>query len=374
MARQATVTIRDVARLAGVAPSTVSMALANHPEIAAGPRQAVRDAAAKLHYTPNHSARSLRGTLRRALGVVIPHSSAHVFSHPYFMDILGGITDVANAHDFVVVLSTSFAEEEEGAYVKVLRSQQVDGIILASAALMDRHVMELAVSGYPFVFLGRYPLSPDITSVGVDDLAGAEAITGHLLAHGYRAVAHLSGPLHHLSAADRRDGYCRALARAGIPCRDAYLIEGDYSEQSGAEAAERLLTLPELPGAVFAANDEMAFGALEVFRDRGIRVPDDVALAGFDDLAIARVMTPALTTVHQPIRRLGAVAAERLLALIHGHRVDERQTILPVTLSVRESCGCVSARGRPPANLESEKGGRPTYTGDDTGYHGAGDE
>ncbi len=336
-------TIRDVARLAGVAPSTVSMALANHPEIADGTRQLVREAAAKLHYTPNHSARSLRGNLQHALGVVIPHSSAHVFAHPYFMDILGGITDVANEHDFVVVLSTSRKEEEEeGAYVKMLRAQQVDGIILASAALFDRHVMELAVSGYPFVFLGRYPLNPDITSIGVDDVAGADLVTTHLLAHGFRSIAHLAGPLQHLSAVDRRTGYCNALARAGIPCQDAYLIEGDYSEESGRQGAMRLLELPERPRAVFAANDEMAFGALDVFRSHGLRVPDDVALAGFDDLALARVMTPPLTTVRQPIRQLGTAAAERLLALIHGQPVTERQTVLPVSLAVRDSCGCTT--------------------------------
>ncbi len=340
MKQQTAATIRDVARLAGVAPSTVSMALAGHPAIAEATRQIVRDAAAKLRYTPNHSARSLRGNRQQAIGVVIPHSSAHVFSHPYFMDILGGITDVANEHDFIVALSTAREEdEEEGAYVKMLRSQRVDGIILASAALFDQHVMELAVSGYPFVFLGRYPLNPSITAVGVDDFGGADMMTTHLLAHGYSSIAHLSGPLHHLSAADRRDGYRRALARAGIPSRDEYLIEGDYSEESGRRTALRLLELPDLPRAVFAGNDEMAFGALTVFRDRGLRVPEDIALVGFDDLAIARVMSPSLTTVRQPIRQLGALAAERLIALARGREVPERQAVLPVTLSVRDSCG-----------------------------------
>lgn len=340
MRQRATATIRDVARLAGVAPSTASMALSSHPEIAEATRQAVQDAAAKLRYTPNHAARSLRGNLQRAIGVVIPHSSAHVFSHPYFMDLLGGITDVANDHDFIVALSTAREEDEgEGAYVKMLRAQRVDGIILASAALFDQHVMELAVSGYPFVFLGRYPLNPGITAVGIDDVAGADMLTTHLLAHGYRSIAHLSGPLHHLSAADRRDGYRAALARVGIPARDDFLIEGDYSEESGRQTALRLLELPDLPQAVFAGNDEMAFGALNVFRDRGLRVPDDIALVGFDDLAIARVMTPALTTVHQPIRQLGAAAADRLIALAQGQQLLERQAILPVTLSIRESCG-----------------------------------
>jgi len=350
MKHRSSVTIRDVAHLAGVAASTVSMALSDHPDIAEGTRRAVREAAAKLHYTPNHSARSLRGSLQRAIGVVIPHSSAHVFSHPYFMDLLGGIADVANAHDFVVLLSTARAEDdEEGAYLKMLRGQRVDGIILASAALFDRHVMELAVSGYPFVFLGRYPLNPGITTVGIDDVAGADLVTSHLLAHGYRAVAHISGPLRHLSAADRRDGYCRALARAGIPALDDDIIEGDYSEESGRRAAVRLLDRPTRPRAVFAGNDEMAFGALDVFRGQGLRVPEDIALAGFDDLAIARVMTPALTTVHQPIRAIGGAAAERLIALAQGHEVADRQTVLPVTLSIRDSCGAAPSRARHPA-------------------------
>jgi len=353
MKQQSSVTIRDVAHLAGVAPSTVSMALSNHPDIAEATRGLVREAAAKLHYTPNHSARSLRGSLQRALGVVIPHSSAHVFSHPYFMDLLGGITDVANDHDFVVILSTAREEDdEEGAYLKMLRGQRVDGIILASAALFDRHVMELAVSGYPFVFLGRYPLNPRITTVGIDDVAGADLVTSHLLAHGYRAIAHISGPLRHLSAADRRDGYVRALARAGIPALDDYVVEGDYSEESGRQAALRLLTLPTRPRAVFAGNDEMAYGALDTFRTNGVRVPEDIALAGFDDLAIARVMTPSLTTVHQPIRALGGAAAERLIAIAEGQKAPDHQTILPVTLSIRDSCGPVSSHTYPDAEKE----------------------
>jgi len=352
--KQSRVTIRDVAHLAGVAPSTVSMALADHPEISEGTRHVVRDAATKLHYTPNHSARSLRRSLQRAIGVVIPHSSAHVFSHPYFMDLLGGITDVANDHDFVVLHTTARGvDDEEGAYIKMLRGQRVDGIILASAALFDRHVMEVAVSGYPFVFLGRYPLNPHITTVGIDDVAGADMITTHLLAHGYRSIAHISGPLRHLSAADRRDGYGHALARAGIPALDDYLVEGDYSEESGRRAALRLLDLPIRPRAVFAGNDQMAYGALDTFRTRGVRVPEDIALAGFDDLAIARVMTPALTTVHQPIRALGGAAAERLIALAEGQGMTDHQTVLPLTLSIRDSCGPASSHAHPDIGKEA---------------------
>jgi len=340
MHRPAKATIRDVARLAGVAPSTVSMALANHAELAEETRRKVRDAAVKLQYTPNFAARSMRGGRQQALGVVIPHSSAHVFSHPYFMGILGGITDVANAHDFVVILSLAREEERgERAYMKMLRSQRMDGVILASAALFDRNVMELALSGYPFVFLGCYPLNTGITTVGIDDLGGAEMLTAHLLEHGYRSFVHVSGPLAHLSAADRRDGFVRALGRAGIPVRDEDLIEGDYSEESGRAAARQLLDRPELPQAIFAGNDEMAYGILDVFREHGVRVPEDVALAGFDDLEIARVMTPALTTIHQPIFDLGFSAAERLIALIEQQPLPDTHAILPVSLKVRGSCG-----------------------------------
>jgi len=121
---------------------------------------------------------------------------------------------------------------------------------------------------------------------------------------------------------------------------------GHYSEESGRRAAMRLLDRPTRPRAVFAGNDEMAFGALTVFRDQGLRVPEDIALAGFDDLAIARVMTPALTTVHQPIRALGGAAAERLIALAEGHELADHQTVLPVTLSVRDSCGAAPSGAR----------------------------
>jgi DNA-binding LacI/PurR family transcriptional regulator len=247
---------------------------------------------------------------------------------------------VANDHDFVVILSTAREEDRgESAYIKMLQAQRVDGVILASAALFDRHVMELAVSGYPFVFLGRYPLNQNITAVGVDDIGGADMLTSHLVMHGYRSIVHITGPLDHLSAADRRDGFRRALGRAGIAAREEDLIEGDYSEASGRAVAQQLLQRPTLPQAIFAGNDEMAYGVLDVFRERGLRIPEDVALVGFDDLAIARVMSPALTTVRQPIVQLGATAAERLIALVEHQEVPETQTILPVTLSIRDSCG-----------------------------------
>ena len=344
MARPSRATIRDVARLAGVAPSTVSMALSNHAEIAEDTRRTIREAAAKLQYTPNHAARSMRGELERAIGVVIPHSSAHVFSHPYFMGILGGITEVANDRDFMVILSTA-REENRGeiAYVKMLRERRVDGIILASAPLFDRNVMELALSGFPFVFLGRYPLNADLAAVGVDDTGGAALMAAHLLGHGYRSIVHITGPLQHLSAMDRRDGFRQAMAGAGIAVHDQDLIEGDYSEESGRLAAERILERPQLPEAVFAGNDEMAYGALTVFRRHGLRVPEDIALAGFDNLDIARVMSPSLTTVLQPIHQLGAAAAERLIALAEQRQPLETQSVLPVTIAVRTSCGCRSA-------------------------------
>jgi DNA-binding LacI/PurR family transcriptional regulator len=335
-------TVKDVARLAGVSTGLVSMALADHPRVAAATKVVVRRAAEQLDYVPNSVGRALRSRRLGAIAIVIPHSSQHVFSHPYFVEILRGITGVANDHDLTVVLSTARDErDEEAAYLKILRSRRADGVIVASAAMTDPNVARLASSGYPVVFLGREPHDPRVVAVGIDDRVGADQAAEHLLAHhGCRRVAHLAGPLDHRSAADKLEGYRRALHRHGVPFDAHLVVEGDYSEESGARICEELLGRGARIDGIFAANDEMALGALQVLRDRGRHVPGDVALVGYDDIRLARVVQPALTTVHQPMAEIGRVAAERLVLMLDGQPVEPPWVELPVELVVRQSCGC----------------------------------
>jgi DNA-binding LacI/PurR family transcriptional regulator len=330
-----------VAGRAGVSVSTVSLALADSPLITADTKRKVREAAAALHYRPSALGRALQSRRTNSVALIVPHSSQHVFGHLYFMDILSGVNEALNAADMTLVLSTTKSEvAEEEAYAKVLHSQLVDGVILASAALNDKNIASLQLSSFPFVFIGRYPLDPGVRTVSIDDEGGALQAVWHLIWHGHTRIAHISGPLAHLSSVDRLAGYRRALTEAGIELRPEYCWEGDYSEEAGRAGTRALMALDEPPTAIFAANDETALGVFEALRAIGRRPGIDFPVVGFDDLRFARLIEPALTTVHQPMRELGSAAAQLLLALLNGRPIDGLQVRLPTQLVIRSSCGC----------------------------------
>jgi LacI family repressor for deo operon, udp, cdd, tsx, nupC, and nupG len=317
------------------------MAISGHPAVAATTREKVTLLARRLGYVPNHAAQSLRARRQNALALVIPHSSAHVFMHPYFMEVLRGISEAASGSGFIVVLSVSATEESiEDAYRKILDSRRVDGIIVASAATFDPNISQLAASGHSFVVLGRYPLDESINAIGVEDRQGAFAATSHLIEHDHQLVAHITGPRGHQSAADRLEGYRDALGVHGRPYRSGMVVEGDYSADSGYSATRELLAKQQRPTAIFAANDEMAFGALRAAGEAGLGIPKEIAVIGFDDIQLASVVNPPLTTVRQPMAEMGSLAARRLMAILDGRPTHPRQVELPTKLVIRRSCGC----------------------------------
>lgn len=334
-------TIRDVARAAAVSVGTVSLGLADHPSVAEETKAHVRAIAAQLNYVPSAVGRGLRTRHMNAIGLIIPQSGGHVFSHLYFMDVLAGVSETLADSAYTLVLSTAPHQGDAAtAYLRILRTQQVDGVILASAALGDENIARLQDSPYPFVFIGRYPADATVPAVGVDDIGGARQATAHLIEHGCFPIAHLSGPLEHLSARDRRDGYTQALAAAGVPVQAEYCVAGDYSEESGRVGMGALLALPNPPRSLFAGNDEMALGALNTLRAAGHVPGTGFPVVGFDDVRLAPLLNPPLTTIRQPMQQLGSLAATRLLALLSGAALDPVQTILPTALIIRQSCGC----------------------------------
>jgi LacI family transcriptional regulator len=254
------------------------------------------------------------------------------------MLLLVGVTDAANAHDAMLMVSTN-PDETHGvaAYERVLRSQAAAGAIIASASVNDRNVNRMVDGSMPVVLIGRFPHLPGAVSVSVDDVAGAATITRHLVAdHGRRRVGHISGPLDHQTAIDRYEGFRTALADSGATHA---LAIGDFSEQSGRTAAAQLLdSMPDID-AIFAANDEMAYGALLELRARGRRVPEDIALAGYDDFGVSRLVTPGITTMRVPAEDLGRRATELLFGLMEDAVPASAHTVLPVELIVRDSCG-----------------------------------
>ncbi len=334
-------TLRDVAQLVGVSSSAVSMALRDHPRISESTKEQVRAAARQLGYVVNSAGRALRAQRSGSIALVVPNTGRHVFGHQYFMHLLMGVSSVGNEHYVSVIVSTN-PDEEHGvaAYERIVRSGAADGVIVASAAATDPHVPRLVGSGLPVVLIGRFPALPQAVSIALEDTLGARVATEHLLNdHGHARVAHISGPLDHQSAIDRYAGYQSALP-ARLRKSTSLLATGDYSEDSGAAAVGKLLSGRRSFDAVFAANDEMAYGAICELRRRGLRVPEDVAVVGFDDFGLARVTTPAITTMRVPAEALGRSATEALFGLIDGHPPAVAHTTLPVELVRRQSCGC----------------------------------
>lgn len=326
-------TLADVAAAAGVATGTASMALRDHERISPETRKRVKAAASELGYVGNVAARSLRAQTADAIAVVVPQTSAHVFGHLYFMHLLDGITEAANRRDVTLVLSTN-ADEEHGvaAYERVLRSGRVDGVIVASASISDPYVDRIAAESYPVVVVGgSHP--GRIPSVAVDDHSAAEAALKHLWSHGCRTIAHITGPTDHQTGRDRLAGY-----QSHVPPEKQLVAAGDYDQESGARAMRELLKTGEAIDGVFAANDEMALGAMRVAADAGLRIPEDIRFVGVDDFGLAEVVTPSLTTVRVPARQMGSAAAGLLFATMNGDDLDSQ--VLDVSLVERASCGC----------------------------------
>lgn len=312
-------TIQDVARRAGVSIATVSRVLnrSSHP-VRPEVRARVEAAARELGFRPSALARGLAGRETRTLALVVPD-----IANPYYPRLSRGAEDVANAHDYaLIVCNTDHRADKLERYLHLLREKKVDGILLAGGGHEDpSDVAALAAAGLPLHAVGRHPLKAP--SVRIDNVAAARAATEHVIGLKRRRVAYVGGPSHHTTFADRRRGYRQALAAAGLPLRRSLEIEAELSPAGGEHAAEHLLRLRERPDAVFAANDNLAVGLIHRFRLAGVRVPDDVAVIGFDDIPLAPYLTPSLSSVAVPAYELGAAAAERLLRQLGGEAVDD---------------------------------------------------
>lgn len=335
------VTLKDVAARVGVTQAAVSMALSGNPRISQKTRRAVQKAAAELGYVPSSAGRALRRQSAGAIALIVPNTSHHVFGHAYFMHVLTGVSMSSNAHDAQLVVSTN-ADDNSGinAYERVIRSGSADGVIVTSAAVDDANVEALAASGLPVVLIGNFPYLRQAITVGTDDVAASRTITEHLITvHGRTRLLHVSGPLDHQTGIDRRQGFLDAVRHHGV-ADGARVIEGDMSEASGSAAVETARASGfDFDGAVFA-NDDMAFGGMQALARAGRRVPDDIALVGFDDFGLARTTTPGITTMRVPAEQMARVATDTLFSILAGEHTGPAHVELPVEFVTRASCGC----------------------------------
>lgn len=334
-------TLEDVARLAGVSRSTVSRVINDHPNVRPETRDRVGQAIRNSGYQPHAVARSLATNRTRIIGMVIPETVTTLFDDPFFPLLLRGATEACNMHHYHLMLSLFAASaDQQEMYQHFLRNGYLDGVLVASAPLKDPVIPSLLRDHIPFISVGRHS-DERVHYVDVDNVGGARMAVEYLIRLGHRRIATITGRLDTMPGQNRLEGYRQTLEAHRVPVKEELIVEGNYTESGGRVGMQRLLSAS--PTAVFAASDAMAIGALKTLREVGLQVPQDVALVGFDDVPIASVVEPALTTVRQPIDRLGWMATEVLLSLIEDslESEDEAPThriILPTELVVRASC------------------------------------
>lgn len=334
-------TIRDVAREAGVSIATVSRVFNQTSLVTEATAQHVRAVASRMDYWPNNAARSLITHRTHAIGVLLPDLYGEFYS-----EVIRGIDLAARREKYQVLVSSSRANAETiVSAVRALRGR-IDGlIVMAPDADATSAVREFAAR-FPVVMLNPGAMADDCSSISVANFDGAHAAVRHLVALGHQSIALLSGPAGNLDADERRRGYRQAIEDSGLEWSPALELQGDFSESTGFHAAGDLMRLRPRPTAVFAANDYMAIGLLGALRDGDVRVPQDVAICGFDDIAIAQYLNPPLTTVRVGACELGERALQRLVPYARARRpADAQHETLATSLVVRASCGAQQDAG-----------------------------
>jgi LacI family transcriptional regulator len=326
------VTLVMVAQEAGVSASTVSRILNGTAGVTGAKKAAVEAAIAKLGFVPNPVARGLAGGRTLSIGVV-----TQSIGSPFYAVGLRGIEkELDHAGYSALFVSGHWNALEEARCIEVLRSRRVDGIIVLEGRLDDAALAACA-RALPVVVTGRTLKAPGLFTMNFDNFEGARLATQHLIALGHRHIAFIAGDSRHPDASERHRGYCAALQGAGIGLDSRLVMPGMYSEESGVQATEHLLSKGLHFTALFAANDQMAIGAALALHRRRLRVPEDVSLVGFDDLPVARYLTPPLSTVHHPAHNMGRLAATAILQLLRGEEPDVKVPA-PQVVARESSC------------------------------------
>jgi DNA-binding LacI/PurR family transcriptional regulator len=336
--RETQPTLEEVGEVAGVSRATVSRVVNGSPRVSPDAKKAVERAIRKLGYTPNPAARALVTKRTDTIALVISEPETRVFSDPFFLEVVRGISSVIEGTQLQIVLLLANGARGHQKVERYVRQGHVDGVVLLSLHGADPLPRMLAKANMPTVLLGRVLGRPaSIPSVDVDNRLGAREAVEHLVSLGRTTIATITGPLDMCAGVDRRDGFRDAMREAGLRSGDGLVVNGDFGEDSGYRGMERILRRhPDVDG-VFAASDLMAAGALRALREAGRTVPGDVAVVGFDDAPLARHTTPPLTTMRQPMDDVARAMAELLLRQIDEGPSRGDLVVCPATLIRRES-------------------------------------
>lgn len=331
-------TIYDVAHRANVSITTVSKVLSNKPYVSTKTRQRILEVMEELNYTPSLAARGLTGKRTYILGLVIPYTPDYLFSDPFLLDVIRGIDFIADENDYNLLLSVTHQADQRSAYKRLLRTGYVDGVIAIETYEGDKAAKELDQQGIPYVTIGYRGGFSSHNSVHSNDYSGAYQAITHLLELGHRRIAVISGPLKFMAAIEERlRGVQDALAAKGLKLDPELVTYGDFTIESGYAAAIPLLNLASRPTGIFAMNDRMAVGLMRRARECKLKIPNDLSLVGFDDVAMTVVVEPQLTTMRQNGIQLGQKATRQLLELVNERVIEFDPIVFPVELVVRGS-------------------------------------
>lgn len=333
-------TIKDVAKLAAVSPSTVSRVIADSQRISPETKARVRKVMKELNYHPNMIARSLITRSSQTLGLILSRSASSAFLNHFFPEIIRGISTITQKRHYNLMLATAedYSEEAKQA-MRMIAEKRVDGIIILATRVNDELIRELTKSDFPFVVVGRIPESIKCHSVNNDNIQASYTAVRHLLNHGHQRIAMINGPEEFTFCQDRFDGYRLALREFGVEYDPALIRSGALTQEEGYRLTKELLKVQPLPSAVFCIDDLLAVGAYQAIKEARFVIPDSIAVIGFNDDPVAAVMEPHLTTTRIPIYEMGVNAAEIIIQLLEGKEVSPMQKILSSELIIRQSCG-----------------------------------
>lgn len=349
-------TIQDIARLAGVSKATVSRVLNHKPDVDPATRERVLRIVEEENFVPSLTAAWLAGGRPRMIGVVVPS-----LTWPFIPDIVQGVAECTeqSAHE-LILYSLSHMREHSTALDRMLDTRLTAGLIAITPGHSTTRLTQLYALGFPVVLIDDQSPPTSVPWVSADNRLGAHQAVRHLIGHGHRRIAHIQGPAGYQCSQERYQGYCQALGEAGLTPDPSLVVQGDFEVMGGRAAAYQLFSLAQRPTAIFAANDHMAWGVMAAAEELGLRVPEEIALVGFDDVETSAHKQPSLTTVRQPFHEMGQRAAELLLRLLESPgylplrpgitpflpsvlfssaSTEPIRMVLETHLVVRESCG-----------------------------------
>ncbi|WP_141432834.1 LacI family DNA-binding transcriptional regulator [Bacillus sp. 03113] len=334
------VTIKDVARLANVAPSTVSRVISNSSRISEKTKEKVRQAMEQLGYHPNFNARSLANQSTQAIGLIMPSSNDIVFQNPFFPTVLRGLSKGAHENRYALYMTTG--NTDDAIYddvVNMVQGGRVDGVVLLYSKVEDKVQSYLLDQGFPFVVIGKpYCNENEITYVDNDNIKAAYDVTKHLIDLGHKHIGYIGGNLKFVVTLERLLGYKQALEEAKLPIINHYRVHEEFLREGGQEAVKELFSLKKHPTALVVADDLMSLGVLNTLDEIGISVPEDMSIISFNNILLSELSRPPITSVDINIFDLGNIAARNLIQKIQNPSEPVKKTIIPHQIIWRKSC------------------------------------